>query len=73
MNPDLTYLYNIVKSASKELIKINTIITEKPKNKTKKNLFKKNFFKKNFFKKVLKNEKTTINLNICIIYNGKKG
>ena len=34
MNPDLTYLYNIVKSASKELIKINTLITHKPKNKT---------------------------------------
>ena len=52
MNPDLTYLYNIVKSASKELIKINTLITHKPKNKTR----KKNFFKKNFFKKVRKNK-----------------
>lgn len=47
MNPDLTYLYNIVKSASKELIKINTLITHKPKNKTR---------KKNFFKKVRKNK-----------------
>lgn len=46
MNPDLTYLYNIVKNASKELIKINTLINHKPKNKTRKNLSKRTFLKK---------------------------
>jgi hypothetical protein len=53
MNPDLTYLYNIVKSASKELIKINTLINHKPKNKTR----KKNFSKRTFSKKFSKTRK----------------
>ena len=51
MNPDLTYLYNIVKNASKELIKINTFINHKPKNKTRKNLSKRTFSKRTFSKR----------------------
>jgi len=58
MNPDLTYLYNIVKSASKELIKINTLINHKPKNKTrKKNFSKRTFSKRTFSKKFSKTRK----------------
>lgn len=47
MNPDLTYLYNIVKRASKELTQMNRMLNYKPKRKTR---------KKNFFKKVRKNK-----------------
>jgi hypothetical protein len=46
MNPDLTYLYNIVKSASKELTQMNGILNYKPKRKTRKKNFSKRTSKK---------------------------
>ena len=46
MNPDLTYLYNIVKQAKKELNKINKSINTESKSK-KNTTLKKNKKKKN--------------------------